>query len=187
MTPLPPSVAQHQVLLAIDKASKPAENGVDLVEILKHLDGPFREHAVVWDALDRLQGDGLVAISDARPDRATRWKLTARGAALLIAGVARETFSAYQAARKRRFDFESSSANLKGIAEALHREEHPMHVAVCDRAEPASTAMLCVAEGDLDGWWSDLDVEAKAEAFARFNFGSGSSVVPDVVPIEEAN
>lgn len=53
------------------------------------------------------------------------------------------------------------------------RSHVPIRAAICNRREPepVATALISIAEDELDDWWETLDAEMKADVFADFCLG----------------
>ena len=95
---------------------------------------------------------GLVKCEIDRCSSANLWSITTKGRAHLIAG-----------------EVESVASDCRGAARPEPGQPR-IHATVCDAVEPKepATALICLAEDELDAWWADLDVECKADAFAQF-------------------
>jgi hypothetical protein len=122
---------------------------------------PDAKTAAIEKALNNLYAAELIEL--ATPRAATLWMISPCGIKKLA-----EIDAANGAPGRMR----SVSDSVQRVAES-HRAatgNDPLHVTVCNSREPElpMRALLCIDEDELDDWWEALDVEQKADAFARF-------------------
>lgn len=139
---------QRRVLRALARCAEPV--GAEPLRILINADPPEMSPTSLQLTLSVLHATDWIRMSVSG-----KFELTERGWQIL----------SDERKAMPRFDFESSSANLKAIAESLDAER----VTICEAKEPPSHATVCVDEDELDEWWDQLGVDLKAEAFVRFS------------------
>ena len=119
-----------------------------------------REQWVNLEALGNwllgLENVGYVGRDPGADSAMPLYHITCKGRAWLCASDARAIFG-------ERVD------NKHAAAAAAPRPE-PIQVSACDAEERKlpSTALICLDEDELNDWWTSLDVECKADAFAQF-------------------
>lgn len=123
-----------------------------------------------------------------------QWSITERGRAHLVACEAQQIFDEcarhnlpvrpdklhiQEAPEQTPAPEADSSLNEKLRASiAALDEKTPLQVSVCNAKEPGdddgapSSALISVNEEELDEWWDNLDVEAKADAWSQWSLGN---------------
>jgi hypothetical protein len=100
----------------------------------------------------------VVSIPGADSD-VPKYRITEKGRAFLCAADAKNIFGER---------IENHPLKPKGAQPAAAQ------VTICEHHEPEApaTALLCVDEEELDNWWANLDVEAKADAWSQWSLGN---------------
>lgn len=138
--------------------------------------------------LSFMLADGYVERAERRDGTGLLWSITEKGRAHLIACEAKDIFD--ECARHTPVARDRRSTDKPHVEEAPHTHDVPIrteaganlhkqllasHTRLDElgivEEEPA-TALLCVDEDELDDWWQNLDVEAKADAFVQWSLGN---------------
>lgn len=147
-------IAEHRVLVELWGITE-SYTFTELHELVCRRESWISVEAL-GDVLATLVERGWIRLHAGADSSVPRYSITQRGKARWAADEAREVFSTPVKPRI---------------------EEAPVEAAVCNRKDPPPTAVICLDEDELDDWWANLDVENKADAFARYALHQETSYV----------